>query len=105
MDLVDEQHVAVFEVGQKRRKVARLGDDRTRGGAEADAKLPGHDLCKRRLAEPWRPGEEHMIERLVAVARSLDEDAEVGACLLLADELGERPRPERSLSGVGVALG
>ena len=105
VDLVDEQHVAVFEVGQQRREIAGLGDDRTRGGAEADTELPGHDLRERRLAEARRSGEQHMVERLAAIARGLDEDAEVGARLLLADELGERARPQRGLGGVGVALG
>ena len=95
MDLVDEEDVAVFEVGQQRREIAGLGDDGTGGGAEADAQLLGHDLRQRRLAEAGRPGEQHVVERFAAVARRLDEDAEVGARLLLADELGERLRTQR----------
>ena len=43
VDLVDEQDVAVLEVGEKRRKVARLGDHRARGRAEADAHLARED--------------------------------------------------------------
>ena len=68
MDLVDEQHVALFEIGQQRRKVARLGDHRARGGAEADAQLARDDLRQRGLAEPRRADEQHMIERLAALA-------------------------------------
>ena len=30
MDLVDEQHVALFEIGQQRREIAGLGDHRAR---------------------------------------------------------------------------
>ena len=97
VDLVDEQDVAILEVGQQRGEVAGLGDDRARGGAKADAQLLGHDLRQRRLAEAGRPGEQHVVERFAAIARGLDEDAEVGARLLLADELGERPRPQRCL--------
>ena len=55
MDLVDEEHVAVFEIGQQRREIAGLRDDGARGGAEADAELLGHDLSQRRLAETGGP--------------------------------------------------
>ena len=36
MDLVNEQDIALFQVGQQRGQVTRLGDDRTRRGAKAD---------------------------------------------------------------------
>ena len=51
VDLVDEQDVAVLKVGEQRREVARLGDNRARRGAESDAHLAGKDAGKRRLAE------------------------------------------------------
>ena len=105
VDLVDEQHVAVFEVGQQRGQVAGLGDHRARGGAEADAQLARHDLGQRGLAEARRAGEQHVVERLAARLGRLDEDAQVGARLLLADELGQDLRPERLLHDVSVALG
>ncbi len=104
MDLVDEEDVAVLQVGEQRGEVASLGDDGAGGSAKADAQLLGEDLRQRRLAEPGRTGKEHVVERLAALARRLDEDLEVGARLLLTDELGERARPERGLGGVGVAL-
>src|SRR5262249_38930744 len=37
VNLVDEEDVALFEVGKQRRKVAGLADHRTGGGAEVDA--------------------------------------------------------------------
>ena len=40
MDLVDEQHVAFLEVGQQRREVARLGDDRARRWRESRRPAP-----------------------------------------------------------------
>ena len=63
VDLVDEQHVALFEIGQQRREIAGLGDHRPGGGAEVDAQLARHDLRQRRLAQPRRADEQHMIER------------------------------------------
>ena len=46
VDLVDEEDVARFEVGQDRGKVAGLGDDRAGGGADPDAEFAGDDLGK-----------------------------------------------------------
>ncbi|MGY4299268.1 hypothetical protein ACVWXN_007363 [Bradyrhizobium sp. i1.4.4] len=92
MDLVDEEHVALFEVGEERGEIAGLGDHRTRGRAKADAELLGDDLRQRGLAEAGRAYEQHVIERLAALACRLDEDREVLARLLLADEIGQRLR-------------
>ena len=105
MDLVDEQDVALFQVGEQRGEIAGLGDDRPRGGAEADAQLARHDLRQRGLAEAGRAGEQHVIERIAARLGGLDEHLEVGARLLLADELGQPLRTQRLLHDVGVALG
>ena len=89
VDLVDEQDVAVFQVGQQRGEIASLGDDRARGGAEADAQLARHDLRQRGLAETRRAGEQHVVQRIAARLGRLDEHLEVGARLLLADELAQ----------------
>ena len=96
VDLVDEQHVAVFEIGQQRREIAGLGDHRAGGRAEIDAELARHDLRQRRLAEPGRADEQHMVERLAAALGRLDEHLEIGPRRRLADELVERLRPQAS---------
>ena len=56
---------------------------------EIDAELARDDLRERRLAEAGRPDEQHVIERLAARFRGLDEDAEVLARRFLAGEIGE----------------
>ena len=89
------KHVALFEIGEQRREIAGLGDHRARGGAEIDAELARHDLRQRGLAEPGRTDEQHVVERLAARARGLDEHAEIGARLLLADEFGQPLRAQR----------
>ena len=68
VDLVDEQHVALLEIGEQRREVAGLGDDRAGGGAEVDAELARDDLRERGLAEAGRADEQHVVERLLARA-------------------------------------
>src|SRR5262249_31774599 len=71
--------------------------------AEADAELARHNLRQRGLAQPGRADEQHVVERFLALARRLDEDAQVGARLLLADELLEPQRPQRGLADVLLA--
>ena len=104
VDLVDEEHVALFEIGEQRREVAGLGDHRAGGRAEIDAELAGDDLRQRGLAEARRADQQHVVERLAAALRRRDEDAEVRARLLLADEFGQPLRPQRGLGGVFLAM-
>src|SRR5262245_24774368 len=73
MDLVDEKDIAFFEIRQQSRKIAGLGDHRSRRGTEIHAKLARHDLCERRLAEAGGTDKQHVIERLAPHARRLDE--------------------------------
>ena len=103
VDLVDEEHVALFEIGELRRQIARLGDDRAGGRAEIDPELAGDDLRQRRLAETRRPDEEHMVEGVAPGLRRIDEDLEIGPRGLLAREIVERQRPERRF-GIVLAL-
>ena len=42
--------------------------------AETDAELLAHDLRERRLPEPGRAGEQHVVERLVARLRRVERD-------------------------------
>ena len=101
--LVDEQHVAVFEIGEQRGEVAGLGDHRAGGRAEVDAELARHDLRQRRLAEAGRPDEQHMVERLAPALGRLDEHFQIGPHRRLPDELVERLRPQRHV-GILAAL-
>ena len=74
VDLVDEQHVARLQVGQKRRQVPGPLEHRTRGLAQVHAQLRGDDVRKGGLAETRRTEDQHVIEGLGALARGADED-------------------------------
>ena len=106
MDLVDEKHIVRLQVGELGREIAGLLDHRPRGRAEAHAHLAGDDLRHRRLAEPRWAVQQDMIQRLTAPLGRRDEDLEILADLLLADEIVERLRPQRHFRGVFLgALG
>ena len=104
VDLVDEQDVAILEIGEQGGEVARFGDHRPGGGAKADAQLARDDLRQRRLAEARRPEEEDMVERVAAALGGLDEHAQILARRLLADELVERLGAQRGVEILGAAL-
>src|SRR5262249_1551838 len=64
---------------------------------DADTELGADDLRERRLAEAGRAREQHVIECLAARLRRLERDLELLLHALLADEVRERARAERSL--------
>ena len=104
VDLVDEEDVALLEIGEERREVARAGDHRARGGAEIDAELARDDLRQRRLAEARAgPTKRTWSSASFRELRRVDEDLEIGAGLRLADEIGEELRPERRIRRVVLA--
>ena len=77
MDFIDEEDVAVLQIGEQCREIARLSDDRPGGGTEIDAQLAREDLRERGLAEAGRADKQHMIECLAALARGADEHVEI----------------------------
>ena len=105
MNFVDEQHVAFIEIGQERGKIARFGDDRARRGAKSHTHFLGHDLRQRRLAQAWRAEEEHMVERIAARLRRLDEDAQIFTRRLLADKFVERFGAQGRIDVLGTPRG
>ena len=101
VDLVDEEDVPRREVREERREVAGLLEHGPRRHADLRLHLAGDDVRERRLAETRRAAEEDVVERLLPLARGLQEDAERLLELRLPDELRQRARPERDL-GVGL---
>ena len=89
VDLVDEQHVALLQVGQDAGDVDLAFERRAGGGVDADLQLGGDDAGEGRLAQAGRPGEQHVVEGLAAVAGGLHEDLELLLDARLADEVGE----------------
>ena len=97
VDLVHEEDRPRLEPGEVRGDVALALEGRPGGLAELHAELGGDDLGERGLAQPGGPGEQHVVERLVAAASRLDEDAQLLLDGLLPDELVEPPGPQRAV--------
>ena len=67
------------------------------GDVEAHPELRRHDAGQRRLAEPGRPGEQHVVEGLAALAGGLQEDRQLLLHALLADEVVQPARAQRAV--------
>ena len=74
VDLVDEQHVALVELGEDRRQVAGPLERRARRDVQVHAHLGGDDARQRGLAQPGRAGEQQVIDGLATPARRLEND-------------------------------
>ena len=97
VDLVDEEDVARLQVGEDRRQIAGALEHRPGGGAQRRVHLLGQDVRQGRLAEPGRPEEQHVIQRLAALPRRADEHLQILDDPVLADILRQLPRPQRLL--------
>ena len=95
VDLVDEQDVAAPERRQQARQVALALERRPRGHAHLGPHLARQQVRERRLAQAGRPGQQHVVQRVAALARRLHVDRQVVGDLPLPDELGEAARPQR----------
>ena len=82
VDLVEEQHLLLAQVGQDGGQVALDLQRRAAGLLEADAQLVGDDGRQRRLAQPRRPEEQHVVQRFAAGLGRLERDGELllGLC-------------------------
>ena len=97
MDLIDEQHVPVVEVGEDRGEVTRSLDGRTARGVDADPQLARDDVGERGLAQAGRPVQQDVVRRLSPLAGGAQQDGEVVLDLRLADVLREAVGPQAGL--------
>ncbi len=97
VDLVDEEDVVPFQVGQQRGQVFRLFQHRPAGLPQVHAELGRDDVAQRGLAQPGRAEQQHVVQRLLPLARGPDEDLELLARLGLADVFLQQLGPQRAL--------
>ena len=101
VDLVDEQHIARFQIGQDGGQIARPRQHRTRGHAKPHPQFARHDLRQRGLAKARGAMKQDMIHRLAPAARAFDEYAQIGPRFGLTDEIGQRLRTQSAVDIFG----
>jgi hypothetical protein len=99
VDLVDEEHVAVVEIGEDRGEIAGALQRGATRDPQAHAHLHRDDAGETGLAQPGRAREQDVVDGLPALLRRAQHDLQVLDQARLADEVVERPRPERGLLG------
>ena len=97
VDLIDEEHIARFEIGEDGGQVAGSLDDRPRGGLDVDPQFGGDDVGKGGLAQARRAVEKDVIERFSPSPGGIDEDPQVVLGLFLPHILGECPGAQGGL--------
>ena len=104
MDLVDEEHVAVLQIGENGGQVAGPLQHRPRGGLDVDLHLVGDDVRQGGLAEAGRPAEENVVDGVGALPGGLDEDAKIFLALRLPNVVLQRKRTQADFEEVFLGI-
>ena len=109
MDFVDEEHIALTQIGEGTDEIGRLFQGGTRRRGKVHPKFAGHQVGESRLAKARRAKKERVIQRFLARAGGRDRDAEAILDFLLADELdqslGAKGQLDDALVGDGFRRG
>lgn len=105
MDLVEEEDLALLEGGEDRGQVARVLDGGPGGDADRGAHLGGDDHGEGGLAEAGGAGEQYVVGGRSAGAGGAQDEVELFADLLLADELAQVLGAQGGLDGLVLAVG
>ena len=100
MNLVDEKHIALLQIGQQGGQIAGLFNGGAGGNADLHAHLLRHNTGQRGLAQTRRAVEQDVIHRLAALLRRPQIDPQIALGLLLTDIVLKRFRAEGDLLGV-----
>ncbi len=85
MYLVDEEDVALLQIGQQGGEVTGLFDGRAAGDADLHPHLVGDDARQRRLAQTRRAVEQDVVHRLAPALGRFEIDFQVLLDLFLSD--------------------
>ena len=77
MNLVEEKHLAIAQIGKDGGKVALDDEGRTRGLLEADVELVGDDGRERGFSQAGRAEEEHVVQGFAARLGRLEGNGEL----------------------------
>ena len=97
VNLIDEEDIVGFQIGQYRGQVTGAFDGRAGGRPDVGAHLRGDDMSQAGLAEPGRSVEQDMIQGFLAALGRGDSYLEVFLGLFLSRKLGQVPGPQTGI--------
>jgi hypothetical protein len=100
MNLIQKQHLPLPQVRQDRRQIALNLQRRPARLLKPHLQLIRNDRRQRRLAQPRRPEQQHMVQRLAARLRRLQRNRQLLLRLRLPDKLRQPRRPQLQLKRV-----
>ena len=103
MNFVYEKHIARFKIGQDRRQITRFGQNWPRCHAKPHPQFSRHDLCQCGFTQTGWAVKQRVIHRLPAHPRAFDENFQIGARLVLADEIVQHLWAQGAV-GLGVCV-
>ena len=104
VNFIDKQHVTISQICQNARQIPRLFDRWTTRHADLRAHLIRNHRRHRRLAQPRRTIQQHMVHRLATFFRRLDRQTKISLQPLLSDIVIKLLRPERHLNDLLIRI-
>ena len=89
VDFVDEQHIALLDVGQNACQIPGFFDLGTGCGVELGTGCLGDQICQRRFPQPRRPGKQDVVKHPATETGRLKHQQQTLLDLFLSDELGK----------------
>ena len=102
MNLIDEEHIMILQIGQQRGKIALTLNRGCRGLAKVRPHLVRYDAGERRLSKPWRTVEKNVIKRFPARQCGLNKLGQIILYFVLPNVLAETARAQTVLPTVGT---
>ena len=84
MNLVNEQDIVFFQIGEQCGQVLGFFQHRAAGLSQVHAQLLGNDVAQGGLAQARRPKQQHVVQGFLAIAGRANEDFKLFAHLGLA---------------------
>jgi hypothetical protein len=97
MHFVNKQHLAVPQISEDRGQITFDLKRRARSLLKSRTQFVGNNIRERSLAQPRRPVEQHMIQRLTPRFRCLNGNVKILFDLVLPDEFLQPLRPQLKL--------
>ena len=104
VDLVDEQHVLLVQIGQNAREIRRAFQHGPGRHLDFHAEFMGDDIGHRGFAQAGRAVQDNVVHRLVAMACGLDGNPQMRLHLFLPDHIVKPNGPKPLVALKVVAL-